>query len=263
MAKPPPPKAPDAIVPYDYSGDAGAGMENVKSDDLSIPFLMMLQDLSPEVKKTHKDYLTKGIYGAQPGHMINTLTRKILNPRVGTQTERGDVIKFVPCSYQKLYVEWTPREKGGGLVMSHPDQTILNTTRKNDRGQDVLPNGNIIVTTAYFFGFIIEADGDNTRVVLSMTSTQLKKARAWLSQATSIRFTGPNGKFNPPLFSHYYLLSSIPEGNDKGSWYGWKIEMGGLINDPEIIRAARDVVSQVKNGQARLSAPAPAEEDEI
>jgi hypothetical protein len=256
MAKKETPKTPDAIVPYDYSGDAGAGMENVKSDDLSIPFLMLLQDLSPEVKKTHKDHLTKGIPGAQPGHMINSLSRKILNPDVAF-----DKVRFVPCSYQKLYVEWTPRDQGGGIIASHADSSILNKTTKNDRGQDILPNKNIVVTTAYFFGFVIEGE-EYTRVVLSMTSTQLKKARAWLSIATSIKFDGPNGKFNPPLFSHYYNLSAIPESNDQGSWYGWKVEMGGRIDDPVLINQAREVVAQIKSGQARLAASATTESDE-
>lgn len=243
------PKAPEAIVPYDYSGDAGAGMENVKADDLSIPFLMMLQDLSPEVKKTHKDYATKGIPGAQPGHMINTLTRQILNPKVET-----DKIQFVPCMYQKAYVEWKKRDQGGGLVMSHPDISILNQCKKNDRGQDELPNGNIVVTTAYFFGFVIALDGEMTRMVLSMTSTQLKKARAWLTNATSIKFTRPDGsKYNPPLFSHFYNLSAVVESNAQGSWYGWKVEMGGRIDKTEIIDAARDISSQIKSGQARLA----------
>lgn len=250
-------------VPYDYSEDAGAGMENVHSDDLQIPFLMMLQDLSPEIKKTHKDYITKGIRGAEPGHIINSVERVVLNPKVGTQTERGDTIKFVPCSYQKLYVEWTPRDQGGGIVMSHQDQSILSKTKKNDRGQDILPNGNIVVTTAYFFGFVVDADGEHTRVVLSMTSTQLKKARAWLTTATSIKFDGPNGKFNPPLFSHYYLLSSVPESNAQGSWYGWKVEIGGRVDDPKLIEQSRSVVDQIKKGQHRLGAPAQEEAEDI
>lgn len=251
-------KPANAVVPYDYSGDAGAGMENVRADDLSIPFLMMLQDLSPEVKKTHKDYATKGIPGAQPGHMINTLTRQILNPNI-----EKDKVQFVPCMYQKMYVEWKKRDSGGGLVMSHPDITILNQTRKNDKGQDELPNGNIIVTTAYFFGFVIALDGEMTRMVLSLTSTQLKKARAWLSTATSIKFTKPDGaKYNPPLFSHFYNLSSVVESNAQGSWYGWKVEMGGRIDDAAVINSARDVQQQIKAGQLRLgNGPAPEDDD--
>lgn len=243
--------APKAIVPYDFSQDAGVGMENVKSDDLAIPFLVMLQSGSPEVKKSHKDYMTKGIPGALEGHIINSLGRKILNPDI-----TKDRIKFIPCGYQKLYVEWTPRDSGGGLVQSHADASILSQCHKNEKGQDTLPNGNIVVTTAYFFGLVIDEAGDPTQCVLSMTSTQLKKARQWLSTATAIKFDGPNGRYNPPLFSHFYWLSSVPESNDQGSWMGWKVEMGGRVDDPVLVDNGRKAAQSVKSGQARLAPPA-------
>jgi hypothetical protein len=245
------------LAAYDFSGDAGAGMENVHSDDLSIPFLMMIQDLSPEYKKTHKDHLTKRIEGVEPGHIVNSLTREILNPNIDT-----DFVSFVPCSYLKAYVEWTPRDQGGGIVATHPNQSILSGTRKNDRGQDILPNGNLVVTTAYFFGFYVRND-EPVRVVLSMTSTQLKKARQWLSLATSIRFRRPDGStYNPPLFSHVYNLSSVPESNDQGSWYGWKVQNAGPLSDELLIETGRSVVREQKDSQLRLANSAPKQEDE-
>jgi hypothetical protein len=246
-----------AVTPagYDFSNDAGAGFENVRPDDLSIPFLVILQDGSPEVKKTHPDYATKGIKGATAGHIMNSLTKQIYNPNVDT-----DKVEFIPCFYQKLWVEWKDRQKGpGGIVKSHPDDRLLGNTRKNDKGQDVLPNGNILNTTAYFFGMVV-VDGEPIRCVIGLTSTQLKKARQWLSMATSIKFDGPSGKFTPPLFAHSYYLSAIPENNDKGSWYGWKVEMCGRNEEMVLIEEARTIQQQSRAGAMKLMPADPSSE---
>lgn len=242
------------IQPYDFSSDAGAGFENVRPDDLSIPFLVILQDGSPQVKKSHPDYATMGIKGAQAGHIMNTLTKQIYNENIDE-----DKVEFVPCFYQKLFVEWKPRESGGGIVKSHPDDRLLQNTKKNDKGQDVLPNGNVITTTAYFFGFVIVND-EPIRCVIGLSSTQLKKARQWLSLATSIKFDGPNGKFTPPLFAHRYALSTVPESNEKGSWMGWKIELAGRNENVPLIEEAREVATVSRQGQMRLAPPAEHEE---
>lgn len=244
-----------ASTGYDFSSDAGMGFENVTQGDLSIPFLVILQDGSPQVKKTHPDYATQGIKGAMAGHIFNTLTKRIYNPNI-----EEDKVEFVPCFYQKLFVEWKSRDSGGGIVKSHPDDRLLQNTKKNDKGQDVLPNGNILTTTAYFFGFLITPDGDHERCVIGLSSTQLKKARQWLSLATSIKFDGPNGKFTPPLFAHRYGLSTVPENNEKGSWYGWRVELIGRLEAVPLIEEARKTAEQSRTSQMRLAAPA---EDDI
>jgi hypothetical protein len=239
---------------YDFSGDAGAGFENVRPDDLSIPFLVILQDGSPEVKKTHPDYATKGIKGAAAGHIMNSLTKQIYNPSIET-----DKVPFIPCFYQKLWVEWKDRQKGaGGIVKSHPDDRLLGNTRKNDKGQDVLPNGNILNTTAYFFGMVL-VDDEPIRCVIGLTSTQLKKARQWLSMATSIKFDGAAGKYTPPLFAHRYDLSAVPENNDKGSWYGWKVELNGRNEEQLLIEEARTIQQQSRAGAMKLMPADPAD----
>lgn len=237
---------------YDFSEESGAGFENVKNGDLKIPFLMMLQSGSPEVKKSHKDYLTKGIAGAQEGHIINTVTREIMNPNILT-----DKIAFVPVFYRKGYVEWKDRDSGGGIVTTHEDERALVGTHKNEKGQDVLSNGNIIVTTAYFFGLVVQDEDDPIQVVLSLASTQLKKSRAWMSLATSIRLKAPDGSsYNPPLYSHKYLLSAQAESNAKGSWMGWKIENGGILQNTLLIGTARAKSKEMKESQLKLTAPA-------
>lgn len=264
MAKKEDPKQPE---PYDFSGEVGAGLENVRAGDLSIPFLVILQDGSPEVKKTHKDYATKGIKGATAGMILNTVTKELYVTEPGepgkSPAEVGGSFLFVPCMYQKLYVEWTPREKGGGIVESHADDTLLLQCKKNEKGQDVLPNGNVLQTTAYFFGTAI-INNEPIRCVIGLSSTQLKKARQWLNIATNIKFKKKDGSgtYNPPLYSHFYRLSSQPESNEKGSWYGWKIELAGPVMTADVVELAREIYKQVQTGQAKALPPAR-DDDEV
>lgn len=231
----------------DYTKFATTGFENTSTDDLGIPFLQLLQKGSPEVDEQHAEHETYRIEGAKAGSIINTLTRDLLwSPK----TDMAPIM-FVPCIYQKLFVEWTPRERGGGIVRSHADPNILAECTRNQKNQDVLKNGNMIVTTAYFSGFYL-TDGGHYKAMISMTSTQLKKARLWLNMMMSLKVSTPAGRVTPPMFSHKYAITSVPESNEKGNWAGWKIEMGGPIASMDTLQLAADFAKQMHQSQQKL-----------
>jgi len=226
----------------ELEGLAGGGLENVTASDMSIPFLAILQKGSPECDEALGEYID----GAKPGVIINTVNKRLYS------RDRG--ILFVPCSFQSAMNEWTPREAGGGLVASHPATTdLIYRTRKNEKKQDVLPNGNILVLTAYHYGIILdEESGTPGRAVIGMTSTQLKKSRAWNSIMAEIKLSGKNGFFTPPTYSHKYRLTTVPESNNDGNWMGWKIENEGLVNS-QILKAGREFAELVSSGAVQVS----------
>ena len=84
-------------------------------------------------------------------------------------------ITVLPCGYKRSFVEWKPREKGGGYVGEHTPDSELAGKPRNDRGEVVLQNGNILVETAYQFILLMDGKSAETAVI-SMSSTQLKKA---------------------------------------------------------------------------------------
>ena len=231
-----------ATSDVDWQNMGVDGFERTKTEDFGIPFIIIVQDGSPEVKKSHPAYATKKIEGAEPGSIINTQSRQVLNPD-------GAPVIFVPCSYERMYVEWKPRDEGGGFVRQHISDAILSQCKRSEEdNRDYLPNGNLIVTTAYFFGLLIDDDGNGSQCVISMTSTQLKKARMWLNMAMSIKFDGPNGKFTPPLFSHKYALTTVAESNNDGSWMGWHIETAGPMSNKALIENAKEVAKKMSAG---------------
>jgi hypothetical protein len=201
-----------ASSPADFEAFANFGMEDIRTDDMSIPFLRILAQLSPQVNKRDGAY----VEGAEAGMIYNTVSNEAFDGEKG--------VLVIPCYYSRRYVEWKPREKGGGYVNSYDvDDKVVHTTYRDDRGNDILPNGNLLTNTAQFFVLLLSEDGTAQRCLLTMSSTQLKKARKWVTQMQSRTAMGKNGMFVMPMMSQVYRLRTVEERNDKGSWFGWEI----------------------------------------
>ncbi len=218
------------------------GFENVGAEDLGIPFLTIIQKGSAEFDTTHQKYREKKIDGCAVGDVIDIIARQVVY-KAG-----GEPIVVVPVHWDKLYMEWKPRTAtGGGIVQAHKDPAILNNCRRNSKNLDELPNGNIIVTTAYFHVVEIKDGALGKRYMIGMSSTQLTKSRRWLNMAQSIKIRVPNGSLiTPPIFSHAYALSTQPESNDKGSWMGWSIAVHDMVTDGSMAEELLEIAKGCK-----------------
>jgi hypothetical protein len=215
----------DVVVSTAFEEDAGSGLENLTSEDLTIPRLKILQALSPEVNKHDGKY----VEGAETGDILNTVTRELYSD--DTQS-----VVVLPVAYKRMFLEWQPRESGGGLVKQHLEPEILNETTKSDRGGDVLPNGNYIQTSATHYCLVLSSDSESyQQVMIPMSGTQLKKSRTWNSVMASLKVKSSNGKvFTPPSYSHKYQLKTKAESNDRGNWFGWDISVLGVLQQEEM-----------------------------
>lgn len=226
-------KKEEEVAAYNWdSYEGGTGLENLTSKDLGIPILQIVQKGSPEFDEDHPEHASKKIPGCKVGDIFNTVTRELL-----FSMEKGQPIKVVPYYYSGIvYVEWRPRESGGGVVQTHTSPDILSQcTRDEKTSRDILPNGNIISTTAYFFVHVLHEDREPEDCLIVMTSTQLKKARAWLNMMKNFRAGNGNSL---PMFHRGYFLSTVGESNNKGNWRGWKIEAAPTaLSDPDTINA--------------------------
>lgn len=224
------------------AGDLEAGktgFENIRPEDVSIPFIIILQALSPQLRGPDK------LASAVEGDFFNTVSRQVI--------ERP--ITVVPCAFQHAWVEWVPREKGGGFVKQHLTDEILKTCVRNDKNQDMLSNGNIITSTAYYYVLLLNDNSTWERAMLSFVSTQLKKARRWNAQMLALQLVDGDRRLTPPMFSHSYTATSVPETNDRGSWAGWKIENPELLTDRNIYTAARQFNREITAGLVKVTVP--------
>lgn len=225
-----------ALAVIDFAADAGMGMEGMTSQDMAIPFFNILQKLSPQL-----DTLPQ----AKAGMIFNTVTEEVFK----------DIV-VIPCAYKREFVEWRPREQGGGLVGQHAITSSVVTDAKNVNGKLTTAAGNILVETAYHFVIRIELDtGVMEPGLITMSSTQLKKNRRWNSLMNNLKVQGPSGPVTPARFSHMYKLASVAEQNDKGAWSGWTIDMVGPVTEPGLYQAARDFAQQVMAGAVKTAAP--------
>lgn len=223
----------------------GTGLEDTSSDDIAIPFLQVLQALSPQLNKNDGKY----IKGAEQGNILNTVTSEAFDGDEG--------IIVVPCYYQKKYLEWAPRESGGGLIDTHLDRSILSQCTRNDRGQMVLSNGNYIAETAHFYVMVTNEDETEWgQAVIAMTSTQLSKARKWVSQMKQRRVKNSAGSMvEAPMFAFKYRLKTIAEQNDRGSWYGWAVGVEGAVSNRDFLLEAANFLKMVKSGEVQAKEP--------
>ena len=244
--------APNAIITSGlgtFERLAGDGLENVTAKDLIVPRITILQGLSPQVQPKKPEY----VKGAKVGDLCD----------VGMNEVFEQPLMFLPVLFVKQYLEWAPRSSGKGLIAIHNDASILDLGIRNESNQVILPNGNYIAETAQFFGLNLSAD--NRRSFLPMTSTQLKKARSWLSLSTSEKLQREDGSFyTPPLYYRVYQISTVEESNSKGDWIGFRIERGPSLPEwsdewEALVAEAKNFKNSIQRGELRGDMSEPEE----
>lgn len=238
-----------------YADEASSGFENADASAFAIPFLTILQSGSPQCKKSEGEY----IKGAEEGFFLNTVTLEVTDP---TKTP----LRIIPVYYRRVFIKWAPRDSGGGFLGEFlPSDPIVATAVRSEKG-DILPDGNYLTDTRVHYVLILNDDGTFSPAVISMASTQVKKSRQWMSRMEGIKFKNGAGQvYTAPMFSHTYLLMTQPEKNDKGAWFGWKIELEKLQEDPQLMAAAKEfkraiIAGEMKEQMQTQSAPVNEEE---
>jgi hypothetical protein len=223
-----------------FEADANAGSKNISQEDLALPFLKVLGQLSPEVNKRDGKY----VEGAEPGMILNTVTNEIFDGAKG--------INVLPVFYERKYVEWADRGEGkGGPVAIHTaDSDIVSQTTRDKSFKDRLPNGNYLENTANHFVILL---GDSPQTALiSMKATQLKISRKWNSIMMGLKLQGKNGLFTPPTYSHIYNLKTVQMSNDKGTWFGWEVSKVGPVEDKNVYSIAKGFADKLDKGEVQV-----------
>lgn len=241
-----------AIAVVNFEDDSGKGLGNIGHDDLALPFLKILGQLSPEVNKIDG----KHVAGAEPGMIYNSVTGELFNGEKG--------VNIIPCHYKLEYIEWRDRGEGSGapVAIHSSSSDIMSKTTRGADYKDRLPNGNYLETTANHFVFLL-GDSPSTALI-SMKSTQLAISRKWLTTMMGIKLQGEKGLFTPPTYSHIYNLKTVKMSNDKGNWIGWGYSKVGPVEDAAAYnmaksfseRLAKDDV-QVKHGSDESKTDSP------
>lgn len=194
----------------DYGDDADSGYENQTNSDIALPFIAILQALSPQC--------TSDTDRLAPGQLFNTVTEDTIDGKTG--------FLFVPSVTTHTYVEWIPRTSGGGFVGVHAvDSSVVRDAQDKSKGMLRLKNGlNDLVETFSLYGIICDEDSPLSFAVLSFVSTKIKVYKGWNTKTKMFLQVRPDGlKVHPPLFANLVRVTTVKDKNNKGEFFNFKL----------------------------------------
>lgn len=215
----------------------GKGLSKSQSDNL-IPIIYILQAQSPQVLKKNAKYID----GAEAGDIwLRSAAEPIVKGEEGMQ--------FQACAYYKEWVEWVPRDDGGGFVGRYPctkpehDNQPPVADAKQEDGEEgaparwVRPNGNDLIFTRYYIGYVLIG---NRRMpyVVPFSSTGHTIAKDWMTKMNQLETEDGDA---PNMWMSIWNMTVGSKSNKKGDWFGWNIEFVGFIDeeDPQVELGAK------------------------
>lgn len=195
---------------YFNESDTMEGFEDISSRTVAIPFLKILQPLSPQLDKNKPDF----IKGAEAGQFFNSVTKKIYPEEIG----------IIVLAFAHRYIEWLPER--GGFVANHSPEEAMQLTVSTEFGKWQTSMGNDLQEN-YVYICLIEDEENEGPVCLSLASSAIKAARM-LNRLISTHIM-PDGEKAKP----YYLIMDLTaeyKTNDKGSWYTPEVSFSDYVN---------------------------------
>lgn len=202
-----------AEIPEDLVRDAGRGVENIGTEDVRPPRLLICQAGSPQRKPDDP----KQIAGLQELDMFNDLSGDIYG--------RGPLNFAVISSLGHRHIEFAPMDEGGGVIdFDVPDDDPRAQFTTDDEGKRVKP------VATKFYDYLIWLIERQELVAFSLKSTQIK---------TAIKLNGLlklplkiEGRIfmNPPAWARTYTISTKMEKDKEYSWGGYNLSTVGITD---------------------------------
>lgn len=229
-------------VSYDYGTMSGSGFEGATHEDFTMPFLMLLQPMSPECSNNPE---------ARPGMIMNSVTKQLYDGKKG--------LIFVPCARQHVFVEWKPRDAGGGIVARHEPTAdiVIEAKSKSQRfGSYQTAAGNDLIETFYLVGYLLDGADDEDPsgvVVIPFSSTKIKVYKRVMQMLNTF-------KGRPPLFANRLRITSVQEKNNQGSFFNFNITpinggVGESLIAPKhpLLAFGQQLNKQVQSGERKMA----------
>ena len=226
-----------SALPAFAKSETARGSEGVGADDLQIPRIGIVQDLSPERKKNQPEYID----GADSGMMYNSVTRQLY----------AAALLVIPVIFRKEYLLWKPRSEGGGFRgMFKDEQSAIQAQRQ-------LPEATDLVDTAQQFCLVSADQGKSwSEAVVSMAKSNAAVSRGWNSDIR-MRCADAEGNYMCDRFATMYTLEVLEKTNDKGTFFVFKTQFAGYVQDEAVYKRAETVYDAVKAGVKDVSRDAP------
>jgi hypothetical protein len=205
-------------------GASGQGLERVRAGDAAIPNILLLQDISEQVKERSDDYID----GAKPGMILNSVSLELYSGEKG--------ITVIPVFFNKVWNLWKKRAKGGGFIKSYK------TAEEADSAWGSLPNKEDVdvVETAQHFLLVHSDKRDSWKpALLNLKVTGLQTSRQWVAAMQDVELPRKNGSgtYTPPSFGCMYQLTSKTKKGNSGEYFVFDFENVGVTPYPLAVEA--------------------------
>lgn len=225
----------DEVPEFLKNQTSSRGSENVGANDLVIPRLELVQDLSPCRKKTDPSYIP----GCEEGMLYNNVTRQLY----------GVEVLVIPVYFRKEWLIWKDRTAGGGFRGAFGSQA------EAEAAMATLEDGNDcqVVDTAQHFCLALTPDtGKIEEIVISMNKSKMKVSRKWNSL---IRMNGGDS------FSRIYRLSAVSEKNNKNQdYFNYAVTAAGFPTEA-IYKRAEALYEAIASGAVQIDRKVDNEEN--
>lgn len=234
----------------------GMGFEGMDKESFAIPFIQVLQKMSPLVDEDD----AKHIEGAKAGMFFNTVTQKLYDGKSG--------LLIIPCAYQRTYIQWGARDGDGGFkgqyTVEQINEMIGDETKiKVVDGRLYVPNADGTVNekkndyfadTRAHFVLVIDPDtGEHTRAIISLSSSQIKASKMLNTSLQQKRMKDKSGAMRvAPMFSNVVALTTVAQSNDKGNWSGVRFDIVDVVKDAAIFEEAVSFYKDINAGAVNV-----------
>lgn len=202
-------------------GDNAAGFEALDSSVSVMPFLRILQQLSPQLNKKKPEYIPE----AAEGLLFNSVTNQLYEPPVEVIVGRFD----------RYYIEWKPDR--GGFVQVHTPGEVGEALARRQLTRDrknriVHPETDNVYSETFVYYVLLTEYLTEGVCLLSLSSTQLKEARRWNRQLSNTFLPGTLRRALPYWLRWHLTFPEV--SNDEGDWRGLKVDFAGFVTEEQL-----------------------------
>jgi len=210
---------------YDFLKEQvdGSGFEDMNQDTMAIPFIRVVQALSPQKKKSKAEYIPN----CEDGDIINTITKRIYE----------QPLRFIVGKFERYYIEWKPN-RGGFVQALSPEIVETNTDRyqmvPNNKGgmklADVVSGNDVVETYVYYI--VLPDYPEDSVCIMSLYSSQLKEAKK-LNRIMNTTFIPGTGDKAAPFFL-VFTLTTVEMSKDDHDWMGVRFDFESLVTREQL-----------------------------
>lgn len=227
---------------FDPTAAAGVGMDDLEASS-KMPLLNIIQSNSPQLKATKDQFID----GSKAGDIFFGPTQEVVD----------QPIKFTPTAFKTIYVEWVPKDEGGGLVGMHPLSIVTHPDYEQGRKgkYDEWLDKNELKKTTYVLG-LIELNGELTEAMIALAVTGQRVSRKLQDDIRKFRYSGDLEDVATFVASRSWSLTAEYEENAKEQgYYNFCFKNPEVLDfkaDEVLLQAALDSAKKSK-----LSLPSP------